>query len=113
MRKKWLLTKCRMIQQINPQRADQLLNGILKISESIHYKLGIATYNGFKSVQYVNQMQLDDVKLTNDKALEYLTGDRSVVAKNQLAVLHNTYGIIYQQREMYDSEAFMYLCEAL
>lgn len=104
-----MIATVRRIQHTDPQKAHQLLTDVLKISEALHYKPGMAAYHGFKAIFYSNRVQLDSAKLSNDKALSYIKGDRSVTGKNQLAVLYNTYGVIYQQKQWYDSAAAMYL----
>lgn len=104
-----MIATVRRVQHTDPQKANQLLNDVLKISEDLHYKPGLAAYYGFKAIFYGNRMQLDSAKLSNDKALHYLKGDRSPAGKNQLGVLYNTYGVIYQQKQRYDSATAMYL----
>lgn len=104
-----MIVTVRRIQHTDPRKAHQLLADILKISETHRYKRGLAAYYSFKAVSYANRMQLDSARISNDKALHYLKGDASVAGKNQLAVLHNTYGVIYQQKQSYDSAAAMYL----
>ncbi len=104
-----MIATVRRIQHTDPQKAHQLLNDILKISEARHYNLGMAAYYGFKATNAANRMQLDSAKIYNDKALHYIKEDQSVAAKNQLAVLYNTYGVIYHQKQQYDSATAMYL----
>ncbi len=104
-----MLAEVRRIQHTNPKKADELLTGILKISQKHHYKPGIAAFFSFKAIKYANGMQLDSAKIFNDQAMRYLEDDKSVAAKDQLSVLCNTYGVIYQQKQMYDSAVSMYL----
>lgn len=104
-----MITVVRRIQHTEPEKAKRLLEEIIKISEAIRYNRGIAAFYGFKAIRYANQMQLDSAMLTNDKAFRYTKEDGSPAAKNQLATLYNTYGTIYQQRQLYDSAAAMYL----
>ncbi len=104
-----MIAAVRRIQHTDPRKAHQLLDEILKASEALKYKRGMAAYYGFKAAAYSNRMQLDSAKLSNDKALHYAKEDPSAAGKNQLGSLYNTYGVIYQQRQRYDSAAAMYL----
>lgn len=104
-----MVATIRRIQHTDPQKSNQLLSDVLKLSEKLRYKPGIAAYYGFKAAFYANRMQLDSAKFFNDKAMSHLKGDYSVTGKNQLAVLYNTYGVIYHQKQAYDSAAIMYL----
>ena len=104
-----MITTVRRIQHTDPQKANKLLNDILRISEARHYNPGLAAYHGFKATFYANRMQLDSAKLSNDRAMSYIKGDQSLAGKNQLAILYNTYGVIYHQKQQYDSATAMYL----
>lgn len=96
------------LKQTNLAKSDSIINEVLKISKAIHYRFGIASYYGHLASRQTNEIQLDSAKLSIRKAKEYLEGDNSVLAKKQLANLYNTYGVIYQQQQLYDSAVMMY-----
>lgn len=104
-----MIATVRRIQHTDPQKANELLRDVLKISEALRYKRGLAAYYGLKATSAANRMQLDSAKRYNDKALLYIKDDLSVEGKNQLAIIYNTYGVIYHQKQQYDSATVMYL----
>lgn len=104
-----MVVYARQIQNSKPETASQIINVAQQISESLHYDPGSAAVYSFKAAQFCNKMKLDSAKIYNDKALKYVTETKSISAKNQLAAIYNTYGVIYQQKQLYDSATGMYL----
>jgi len=107
-----LIEKARKVNAVDPGKAEQILQEIFLLSKTKNYKIGLAAYYALKASNFINQMKLDSGKLLIDKALSYVQEDGSVVAKNQMAGLYNSYGTIYQQKQLYDSAVAMYLKSA-
>jgi len=99
----------RQINNSQPEAANRMILAAEQLSEKIHYDLGLAAVNGYKAVQFCNKMELDSARWYNDKALRYVTETKSVAAKNQLAIIYNSYGVICQQKQLYDSATQIYL----
>lgn len=103
-----MIKYAQQIQYTQPEVANKIIDDVQRISEDLHYNIGLAAANSFKAALFANKMRLDSAKIYCDKALQYIKERQSVTAKNQLASIYNTYGAIYQQRQQYDVAAKMY-----
>jgi two-component system, NarL family, sensor kinase len=99
----------RSLQHADLGKADEILNSSIKIAEQLKYSFGLSEAFALKASLFVNQLKLDSGKLFTDKAMEYIQNVKGVGAKNQTGMLLHTYGVIYQQKQMYDSATLKYL----
>ena len=103
-----IIAKLTTIQYTKPDEAEKLKKEIFRISKNLNYDIGLATYYGFKALAHINKLQLDSGKNLLDRASSYIEGNKSITAKNQKSILANTYGVLYQQKQLYDSASIYY-----
>lgn len=104
-----LIELARSLQHSDLNKADEIANSAIKIAGQLKYSFGLSEVFALKATLYVNQLKLDSAKLFADKAWEYIRNEKGAATKNQTGVLFNIYGVIYQQRQMYDSATLKYL----
>ncbi|MGB3005222.1 MAG: ATP-binding protein [Chitinophagaceae bacterium] len=105
-----LIELARSFQHTDLNKADDISNDAIIIAERLKYSYGLSEVYGLKATLNVNQLILDSAELFADKAWGYIKNEKeSVATKNQKGVLFNIYGVIYQQKQMYDSATLKYL----
>lgn len=105
-----LIGLARSIQHSDLNKADEISDTTIRIAEQLKYSFGLSEVYGLKATLYVNQLMLDSAELFADKAWGYLKNEKeSEATRNQTGVIYNIYGVIYQQKQMYDSATLKYL----
>jgi two-component system, NarL family, sensor kinase len=99
----------RKIQYSDPLKASLLISSAVSLSEKIKYPLGRSAAYGIQAAIFVNQMKLDSSKIFADRAYQLVKGNVDVKSKNQIGIITNIYGVIYQQQQHYDSATIKYL----
>lgn len=93
----------------DPVKAENILRSAIAVSQKIDYNYGLAASYTLQSTLLVNQTKLDSGKLIADKAFALLKDKKDRLSRDQLGIVTNTYGVIYQNRQLYDSATSRYL----
>src|SRR5688500_13647201 len=93
----------------DPVKAENIVRSAIAVSEKINYSYGLSVSYTLQSTLLVNQMKLDSGKLIADKAFTLLKNKKDLLSRDQLGILTNTYGVIFQNRQMYDSATRKYI----
>ena len=98
-----------MFKYTDPVKAERITQTAIAVSLKINYSFGLSVAYVLKSTLFVNQMKLDSGKLLADKAYAMLKGNTDSKSRDQVGILTNTYGVIYQNRQLYDSAMEKYI----
>ena len=93
----------------DPVKAEGIVRSAITVSEKINYSFGLSAGYTLLSSLLVNQMKLDSGKLIADKAFDLLKDKKDLLSRDQFGILTNTYGVIFQYRQMYDSATSKYI----
>lgn len=93
----------------DPVKAESIVRSAIAVSQKIDYSFGLAAGYTLQSSLLVNQMKLDSGKLIADKAFALLKDKKDLQSRDQFGILTNTYGVIFQYRQLYDSATSKYI----
>jgi two-component system NarL family sensor kinase len=97
------------LKETDPITARRLTQSAIDISQKIGYSFGLSAAFVFKSALFINELKLDSGKIFADRANVLLKDKKDIQSLDQLGVLTNNYGRIFQLQQRYDSATEKYL----
>lgn len=96
----------------DPMFAINVLKEATRLSEKIKYPLGGSVAYGIHASMLIYEMKLDSALLLLDKSFELVKNRQQKEYINQQASLHQKYGALLQQQQLYDTAIKKYLLAA-
>ena len=96
----------------NPILAIGILQSAIRLSEKINDPLGGSVACGIRASMYIYEMKLDSANLLLDKGYALVRDQTAAAFISQQASLHQKYGSILQQQQLYDAAIRRYLLAA-
>lgn len=96
----------------DPVLAIGILQKATRLSSSIKYTLGESVAYGNRATMLLYEMKLDSATLLLDKAYALVEKENGAAFLNQQAGLHQKYGALLQQQQLYDTAIKRYLLAA-
>ncbi|RYF86922.1 MAG: hypothetical protein EOO03_11220, partial [Chitinophagaceae bacterium] len=93
----------------NPALAIDILDRAIQIAQKAGYALGASVANGTRATMFIYEMKLDSATLLLDKGFALVEKEEGEPYIRQQASLHQKYGSVLQQRQLYDSAIKKYL----
>ena len=100
------------LQYLDPAKAAIKVEQSIRLAESLKYTLGLATAYRLRGVLYVDRTVPDSGKFFYDKAYALVKDSKERLFRRQAGLLTHNYGVIYHQRQQYDSATAKYLAAA-
>jgi two-component system NarL family sensor kinase len=98
-----------LLQFQNHDKAEELSWESIQLAQKLNYTLGLLIARRLRGVLYIDKAQLDSGKYFYDKALALINHSNQPAFIKQKGLLTHNYGVIYHQRQLYDSATMQYL----
>lgn len=96
----------------DPVFVSGVLERSAKLSEKIGYRYGGSVAYGIRASMLIYEMKLDSALLLLDKGFGLVKNEKDKAGINQQASLHQKYGALFQQKQLYDTAIRKYLLAA-
>lgn len=96
----------------NPLLAIDILRKTIALSQKINYPLGTSVAYSTRASMLLYEMKLDSATMLLDKATSLIENQEGTPFMNQQASLHQKYGAVFQQRQLYDTAIKRYMLAA-
>ncbi|WP_298390532.1 ATP-binding protein [Hydrotalea sp.] len=97
------------LQFLNPEKAAELAWQSILLAKKTNYKLGLSIAYRLRGVLYVDKAITDSGKFFYDKAYSIVKNEKDKLFIKQKGLLTHNYGVLYHQRQLYDSATIQYL----
>lgn len=98
-----------LLQFQNHDKAEEISWESIQLAQQLNYTLGLLIARRLRGVLYIDKAQLDSGKYFYDKAYALIKNSTQPAFIKQKGLLTHNYGVIYHQRQLYDSATMQYL----